>query len=368
MNRHPRRIAIVFDDLLGGGAARVATLLAGAWSQQGREVALVTTDDGSLPPLYPVPPGVTHYPLDLRRRPRSRLDAVGNNLKRILTIRRTIRHLKVDVVIAFLHETNILTLLATRGLGVSVIVSERTDPHGRQIGQAWERLRRWTYPLAAAVVAQSEHALSYFSRRIQAHGRVIPNPVSLPQGWTPGPAREHSRLRLVTMGSLRPVKGHDLLIEAFRRIAPLHPQWDLVIYGEGDARRDLESQVEHSGLGSRIRLPGTTPSPFERLKEGHLFVLPSRAEGFPNALAEAMACGLPVVSFDCWSGPSELIRNGVDGLLVPAKSVEALAAALSRLMGDPAERSRLGRNATAVLERFHITKILSQWEEVLGAK
>ncbi len=360
------RLAIVADDLQGGGAARVATLLADAWVAKGFQVHLLTADDGSLPSIYPLSPRVKHHPLDLRKDPRNLFEAITNNLRRVLKIRRTFEQVEPDAIISFIDRTNILSLLAAIGLGIPVIVSERTDPHGRSIGRGWEWLRRLTYPMASSLVAQSPHALNYFSARIRRKGAVIPNPVILETPEVPLPApRSGPPFKAMTLGSLRHVKGHDLLIEAFAKVAATHPQWNLYIHGEGGSRSDLEAQVRHLGLDDRVFLPGATTAPYERLREADLFILSSRTEGFPNALAEAMASGLPVISFDCRSGPSELIRHGTDGLLVQAEDVPGLATAIDRLMSDPEERRRLSHQAPEVLQRFALEKILARWEALL---
>ena len=143
------------------------------------------------------------------------------------------------------------------------------------------------------------------------------------------------------MGRLAPQKGFDLLIDAFSRVAGRHPQWSLQILGEGPDRPALERLIDVKGLAGRVVLAGWEPDPSAVLQQGDLFVLSSRFEGFPNALLEAMACGLPSVSFNCQSGPAEIIRDQIDGILVPPEDVPGLADAIDRALTDEALRRRL---------------------------
>lgn len=364
----PQRVALLLDDLLGGGAARVASYLSRAWAEEGWQVTIFTTDDGSGPAFFPLHPAVRHCPLALRGDSRSVFEALSRNARRLLALRRAIRDSRPDVLISFLDTNNVMCLLATRGLErVPTLISERTDPGGRSIGWLWEGLRRWTYPWADGLVTQSAHALAYFAPAVRAKGRVIPNPV-LPVPGAEGPERvdgTRPRRLAMTLGRLEKVKGHDLLIEAFACLASEFPDWDLAIHGEGAEREALGGCIRAHGLETRIFLAGATGHPGIRLREADLFVLPSRTEGFPNALAEAMACGLPVISFDCASGPGELIRDGVDGMLVPPADVPALARAMAHLMRAPLERARLAARAPEVLERFSLDRILGLWAEAI---
>jgi glycosyltransferase involved in cell wall biosynthesis len=197
---------------------------------------------------------------------------------------------------------------------------------------------------------------------------VVPNPVDVEALGTDG-ARELpiAPRTLVAMGRLARQKGFDVLLDAFARCAPAHPEWKLLILGEGEERTRLEAQVRALGLDGRVQLPGRVQRPGAILRRAELFVLPSRWEGFPNALLEAMACGVAAIAADCPSGPRDIVRPGVDGVLVPPEDPAALAAALDRLLTDGEERRRLAARAPEVRERFGLPQVMARWDALLGS-
>ncbi len=355
------RILFVIATLGCGGAERVASLLCSAWARRGERVNILTFENGRTPPFFPLEPSVEVVPLSLLG-DSGGFGAAGRNLGRIRTLRRAIASRKPDVVVSFLDTTNVLTLLATRGLGVPVVVSERIDPRYWKIPRAWSLLRRLTYPWAARVVVQTRGAASRFPWLRPAPPLVAhpaPAPPETAASPPPGPPR------IVGMGRLTRQKGFDLLLRAVASLPVRNPEVEVVLAGEGPEGSALRRLAEELGLGGRVRLAGNVEDPGALLRSAVLFVLPSRFEGFPNVLLEAMAEGVAVVATDCPSGPSEIVEDGRNGLLVPPEDTKALAAAIDRLLDDPALRARLGAEAKKVRDRYSIEATLERWDEVL---
>ncbi|HUH40075.1 MAG TPA: glycosyltransferase family 4 protein, partial [Castellaniella sp.] len=348
-----------------GGAERVAATLANAWARRGDTVTLVSCYSGRGSCDYDLDPGVRLLWLaDRVRGPR-----VLRPLTKLLALRSLIREHSPDRVLSFLTNVNVSTLLATRGLGLKVVVSERTDPaHSVNLEPALRWLRRWTYPWAHRVVVQTPQSMPHLMRVAPDTQRLcaIPNPLpdGLPAPRDGEPQDPSGRLRLAALGRFSPVKRFDQLIEAFAKLADRHPDWDLIIWGEGPQREACLRRVADLDLSTRVFLPGHTTRPWRELLGVQAFVLSSAVEGFPNAMLEAMALGLPCVATDCPSGPYELSAGGRDALLVPLNDESALVQALDQTMGATSQwREELGRRAAeSVRARYGLDGILRQWD------
>ena len=341
--------------------------LASTWAEQGNEVTLVVFDDNEAP-AYTLHPSVVLRSMGVpNKQAQNPLHALYRNTKRVRLLRRFIRRANPDLVISFLDFPNIITLLATRGLKIPVIVSERTNPHHVELKSVWKFLRRKLYPRAAALVCPTNALAAIFRQEMKMEAYSIPNPVELPATLhTECSDSSKNGLTVTAMGRLAPEKGFDLLLEAFASIAARHSHWSLKIIGAGPLLGKLEAQADSLALQGRVNFVGAMTDPFPVLRTADLFILSSHFEGFPNALAEAMACGLPVISFDCPTGPADIIRHGVDGLLVPPEDVPALAEAMDYLMSNRTEREKLASRAPDVLQRFSLERVLAMWEKVFA--
>jgi len=264
-----------------------------------------------------------------------------------------------------MNRTNVLTVFSTIGFEIPVIVSEHTAPRGT-LSVPWRILRALAYRRATFVVMLTAGALAELPSALRQRGRVIPNP--LPSAFATAAATTTDEQvgsagqTIMGLGRLTPEKGFDLLIEAFARIADSWPTARLEIWGEGDERDRLERIRASHDLVERVALPGETRSPERVLPSATVFVLSSRLEGLPMALLEAMALGRAVVACDCDHGPRDIVRHGIDGLLVPSEDVTALADAIEELLRDDERRASLARRAVEVRDRFALGAISEQWD------
>lgn len=358
------RLTLVIHSLDGGGAEKTMAMMATRWANAGHVVTLVTLDSGEND-RYQLASDVRRVGLHQMSESRTKLEGIWRNVSRISQIRSAIMDADGDFVVSFTEKINILVLLACRRIGARVIACERTDPRWHPIGRIWSFLRRRTYRHAHAIVVQTESTRDFvqqFASRVPIH--VVPNCIwsdSLDNELTPCVERSKT---IVAIGRLVKIKGFDLLIKAFHRIAGAHPEWKLIIVGEGPARSELTVMISELNLSDRVELAGWCVDPTSVLRDAQVFVMSSVYEGFPNALLEAMAMGLAPISFDCESGPREIIRHELDGLLVPSEDVGALADALRRLLSDNDERCRLADRALEVRERFSESAFFDAWDHI----
>jgi glycosyltransferase involved in cell wall biosynthesis len=367
------RIIFFIHSLSSGGAERVTATLANYWAERKWSVTVVTMA-GSEHDFYSLDDRIQRLSLGLNENSSTLWYSIINNLRRVYAVRRVLKNNRPDVAVAMMSTANATLALAGCGLRVPTVGSERTYPPAIAPGRGWELIRRLSYRLLSALVAQTYDSADWLkmnarSRRIE----VIPNPLSFPLPVqepivSPVGIRDEMGFSclLLAVGRLGGEKGFDRLLDVFARIRKDHPDWALVILGEGSQRDSLEAQARSLGLDDCVRFPGVAGNMCQWYEAADAYVLTSRFEGFPNALIEAMAYGAPAVAVDCKTGPREIIRHEIDGLLVPQDDSEKLFRALDRLMKDVDLRACCARRAIEVRQRFSVERVAERWETLFA--
>jgi glycosyltransferase involved in cell wall biosynthesis len=356
-----KRLVLFIASLSGGGAERVLSQIANAWADQGIEVHLVTWNGLRTPDFYKVSDAVHRHELGQVNRPRSTLQRIGHGVQLLLSMRRLIRELAPDGVLSFIDVTNVLVLIASLGLPARIVVAERVDPATNNTLSLWWRLMRpMAYRQASLVVAQTREIAVWMESHWRASITVIPNFLrSMP------PPAVNREMLVISVGRLVPQKAFENSIKAFARLSERHPEWRYVILGDGPMKMELLSLCDQLGISEKVSLPGLIEDVEAWLSRAAICVQPSRFEGFPNAVMEAMAMGVATISTDCRSGPKDLITPFENGLLVPVGDLSALEIAMERLIIDEPLRTTIGRSAVKVRERFSRDSVMRQWTTAL---
>jgi glycosyltransferase involved in cell wall biosynthesis len=323
----PKIIAFLLPNLRGGGAERVALTLAKAFVGCGHEVDLVVMErTGEL--LDAVPPGVRIVDLEVKR-----MRSV------IPPLVRYVRKRRPDAIQISMWPLTIMGIVAARGsrVPIRVVVSDHVAYSAPFLNSRQLRLlsasTRLIYPFADHRVVVSERAaddLAALTGMARSRFDVVYNPIDVPRTIAPNAEAERAwrgpGRRIISTGTLKPQKNHELLLRAFARLQEKDAQ--LMILGEGPLRTELERLAADLGIADRVAMPGFRVDPWPYLASAEMFALSSDYEGYPLALAEAMHAGLRIVSTDCVSGPSEMLDGGRFGKLVPVGDERALAEAI----------------------------------------
>jgi glycosyltransferase involved in cell wall biosynthesis len=369
--RAPKVTVIInITSLAAGGSENDVTLLANYWARNGRRVILATHDNESIAPFFPLHPSVQSVRMADLGKYRSLLSTALRNLQRIERLRKLVIEARPECVIAYGETNAVRAVMATLGLGIPVIISERSHPAylTRTVhGWIWRGLSALCYPLADALVVLNEKYKNVFHRAVQRKTVVIPVGLAPDILEDLGSSRDHVALpekTIAAMGRMVWEKRFDLLLRSFSIVAGKRDS-RLVIFGDGPLRPELEALTSELGLTGRVDMPGFVKRPWRILKDAYVFVLSSEVEAMGNVMVEALACGVPVVAFDCPDGPREVVRPGVDGFLTPPLDVAALAEAIIRLLDNKQERDRLAARAVEARERFAPHKIAARWDDLI---
>lgn len=347
-------------DDFSGGAGNIVQILANEFLHKGNEVTVL----------------LLNYHTS-----NNRLDKEVNVIKKTITsqnasnkiiwliqliqeLKELIVRINPDIVISFLDNNNTLIGLSLMFKHIPLIVSERSNPVVIKPKLFWRLLRIPAYLRANAVIVQCSNFVN-FNRLFSKKTYVIPNPIIKPQ-INKDSISNKGEFIIVSVGRLAKIKQFDLMIEVFDQIRTKFPKAELYIYGEGMERNHLEGMIKQLSLGNKVFLPGSTDNVYEALNNSDIYLMTSKQEGFPNALCEAMATGVPVVAFECHEGLRDIVKNGENGFLVPPDDVNTMVEHIEILIQNDDLRYTFSRNARQITGKFNVLNTVNMWEEMIN--
>lgn len=349
------RIGFLISSLAVGGAERATVSLSNSMARMGHEVVIITLHDGEN--FYDADGDITIYPLNFKEEDDGK---IKKGLKKAYNLRRVLKSMGLDVIITMSSLLAVYGVIACAFTGTKVIGSERSNPYRHYADFPFSAVKKLSAAMADGYVFQTRAAREYYPKRAAKKSMVIPNGIfgNIPAETVPFHLREK---KVYAMGRLTPEKGFDVLIKAFALFSQSHGEYTLTIFGEGREHSNLRDLAESLGISEKVNLPGADKNACLKISGGRMFVLSSRFEGMPNVLIEAMACGMPVIAANCPMGPSELITNVKNGILVRVDDPEGMAFAMCDLADDEFLSRRLSENALKMRERLSIEKITGEW-------
>lgn len=355
-------VAFVISSLNAGGAERVVTNLANE---------LVNSFDITIILLYKCTP---FYKLDKKisvvycsetYNPNPNIfQSIKNHFTLFSSILKILKEKQIDISIGFMTTSNIYLSFASKLNSKPCIISERIHPDHYHLSRFWNKIRKIAYPFAHFLVVQTESIKEYFEPFINSEKiKIIKNPLST-ELIEKRKSYSIKKNIILNVGRLDRQKHQDLLIRAFFNLN--NDNWEVVLVGEGPLRNEYENLIHTLGLDQKISLIGNVTNIEDYYNNASIFVFTSRYEGFPNALTEAMYFGLPCISTDCPSGPSEIIQSGKNGFLISVEDQYHLEIKLETLMADENLRQKFSRNAIESTIEFQPQVISTIWENLIN--
>ncbi|RUO37050.1 hypothetical protein CWE15_11880 [Aliidiomarina taiwanensis] len=352
------KIFLVIPDLTQGGAERVMSELANQFVKTGNDVYLILLTDAK--DFYQIDNKVVVHRLGFKNK--GPIQKKLSEIKTFIRLRRLFINYKPDSVLSFMDKYNVFTVLASSFLGLNVFVSDRSNP--KLINSfILQKLKRITYNKAAGIIAQTDMAkqlLYELTKNNNIH--VIPNPV---KNIEISNVVEREKL-ILNVGRLVPEKGQCYLLSSFAKIRDT--TWKLAIIGSGPLMDELVYQAECLGIADRVIFTGAVENIDEWYSRASIFAFTSVSEGFPNALIEAMAAGVASISFDCDAGPRDIINNGINGVLVPARNLIEFTDNLNSLIADEELRKRLSKEAIKINKSLSVERISQLYLEAITTR
>ncbi len=373
-----------------GGTIRTTYNLAGELAKR-HDVEIISVHQNPQEPAFGVPPGVElrslvdRSPEGLAREEQATgLHRLGVAAKELLWLCPSVLIHKDDFryprfrlygdlkLARYIRSVDDGVLVGTRA-GLNLAIARLAPPSVVAVGQehlnftkykpGLKQAYRELYPRLEAYSTLTERDATAFRELLDGSANVV----CIPNGIPPvgGPRSDNSSRIVVAAGRLTPQKGFDRLLPAWAKVQEKHPDWQLQIYGGGKLKSKLEKKIDELGIRDSAHLMGYTDQLPEEMAKAAFYVMSSRFEGFPMVLLEAMATGLPVVSFDCPNGPSDAISEGENGFLVPNGDVDGLAAAMVKMIElDDEKRRDFGAAAYEKAKEYGIDAVAERWEQL----
>lgn len=320
-----RSILFVINNLDLGGAGKMMKYVINKSSVWFKNVSLIEVYAKEA--SKDIPASVKAFPLGIEVK-----GVVGFRYRLIKAIREIVKREKPDMVLTFVSDMCVNTRIATLGLNTIVCSADRGDPYTETF--PWTILVPWAFNRSDYCFFQLDKARDGYSAKVQKKSFVIPNVFIARPGNTPYSGER--KKTIVSAGRFVIEKGYDVLIKAFAKVHEKHPEYTMTIYGEGPFLDQYHKLAQELGVDDLITYPGYVKDVAASVREDGVFVLPSRYEGIPNSLIEALSVGIPCVSTDCTpGGPMFLTRGGKNGLIVPIDDTEAMMDAILRIIEDP---------------------------------
>lgn len=353
-------VALMAGSLTRGGTERVLVTLADYLISQGDTVTVVTQHQ--VENEYSLNPKATRVVWELTEGEITS-NRVKNFIQRFKKLQNVWKENNPDVILSFIGKNNFMALL-TAPKKRKVAVSVRALPDLEYPSLWMKCMANFLYRRAGALILQTRDQGIFFSEGARRNAVILKNPINT--SFLQEPYEGEREKTIVSVGRIDENKNHRMIIDAFAPLAKDHPEWKLVIYGDGDLRSELLKTVDSMGLSDQIILPGNVPNVAEQIKKTSVFVLGSDTEGSPNSLIEAMCLGLAPISTDCaCGGPRELIEDGVNGYLIPVRDTAKMQEALQKLINDLHKIVEISSEAIKTRDIYQPQNVLDEWRDVL---